>query len=77
MFVEVGEEVANLRDYLESLRLYLKDMGCGEEATEIKHPLWPIVGLLKDGTKIQFEYDRREEGCGGGPDGFCDCEEVQ
>jgi hypothetical protein len=53
---EVREEAAKLRDYLESLQLYLDAMGCDEKVSEIDHLLWPVVGVLEDGTEVQFEY---------------------
>lgn len=54
---EVREEAAKLRDYLESLQLYLDAMGCDEKVSEIDHLLWPVVGILEDGTKVPFQYE--------------------
>jgi N-formylglutamate amidohydrolase len=76
---EVCEEADKLRDYLESLQIYLDAMGCDEKVSEIHHLLWPGVGVLEDGTEVQFEYveidplDRIK--CDYCLDGFtCSCE---
>ena len=58
---EVREEAAKLRDYLESLQLYLDAMGCDEKVSEIDHLLWPVVGVLEDGTEVKFQYDEFDE----------------
>jgi hypothetical protein len=75
---EVREEAARLRDYLESLQLYLDAMGCDEKVSEIDHLLWPVVGVLEDGTEVQFQYDEPEIECDYCSQGFtCDCEGAQ
>ena len=78
---EVREEAAKLRDYLESLQLYLDAMGCDEKVSEIDHLLWPVVGVLEDGTQVKFQYDEFDEEdieCSYCAQGFtCDCEGAQ
>jgi len=36
-------------------------MGCDEKVSEIDHLLWPVVGILEDGTEVQFQYDEVNE----------------
>jgi hypothetical protein len=54
-------------------------MGCDEKVSEIDHLLWPVVGILEDGTEVQFQYDEIDPldriKCDYCLDGFtCSCE---
>ena len=44
------------RDHLEYLQTVLENLDCDEEVLKIDHLLRPLVGVLEDGTEVQFQY---------------------
>ena len=74
---EVRAENARYRDHLEHVQTVLEDVGYHEKAAEIDRTLWPVVGVLEDGTEVIFTYDELAEmdiECDYCAQGFtCDC----
>jgi hypothetical protein len=54
-------ENAKYRDLLESLTILLEQLGYDDRAHDIERALWPVVGVLEDGTEISYEYYDADE----------------
>jgi hypothetical protein len=78
------QENARYRELLEGLSILLTELGYESRADEVEHALWPVTGVLDDGTEVEFEYcargwaceedDEAEIFCVYCEDGFtCDC----
>jgi hypothetical protein len=50
------EENASYREHLEKLQFLLDAIGYDDKVQEIDELLWPVVGVLEDGTEVSFEY---------------------
>jgi N-formylglutamate deformylase len=73
-------ENARYRDHLEYLQTVLENLGCYEVSAQIDLTLWPVIGVLEDGTEVVFAYDddEAEIECDYCSQGLtCDCEEAQ
>lgn len=55
------EENASYREHLEKLQFLLDAIGYQDKVQEIDELLWPVVGVLEDGTEIAFEYNKDAE----------------
>jgi prefoldin subunit 5 len=54
---DLRDENGVLRDELEDLFDYLTEIGNEPRASRITEVLWPVVGVLDDGTEVGFEYN--------------------
>ena len=54
-------ENARYLAHLEDLQTVLENVGYHEVAAEIDRTLWPVIGILEDGTEIVFTYDELAE----------------
>ena len=54
------EENARYRAQLEHASLVLEAIGYDDKAREIDELLWPVFGILEDGTEVSFEYNNTE-----------------
>jgi len=50
------QENARYREILEGLSILLTELGYESRADEVERALWPVVGVLDDGTEVEFEY---------------------
>lgn len=50
------QENARYREALEPLVILLEELGFEERAHQIERALWPVIGVLEDGTEVAFEY---------------------
>ena len=68
-------ENAKFRTLLESLSILLESLGYEDRANDIERTLWPVIGVLEDGTEVAFEfYDEDVEACEYCDNGWaCDC----
>ena len=58
---KLRDENARYRAHLEHVQLVLEAVGYDDKAAEIDHVLWPVIGVLEDGTEIEFTYDELAE----------------
>jgi hypothetical protein len=54
-------ENARYREILEGLSILLTELGYESRADEVERALWPVVGVLEDGTEVEFEYGETDE----------------
>jgi hypothetical protein len=66
------QENSRYRDLLEGLSILLTELGYESRADEVERALWPVVGVLEDGTEVEFEYDATCETCARG--WACECD---
>ena len=77
---KLSDENARYRDHLEYLQTVLENLGRYEVSAQIDRTLWPVIGILEDGTEVVFAYDddEAEIECDYCSQGLtCDCEEAQ
>lgn len=70
------QENARFRNELEPLVILLEELGYEDRSRQIERALWPVVGVLEDGTEVAFEYYDEEvvEECLYCANGWaCDC----
>ena len=71
------EENASYREHLEKLQFLLDAIGYDDKVQEIDELLWPVVGVLEDGTEVPFQY-LSDSVCSNCARGWaCDCEGAQ
>jgi hypothetical protein len=71
-------ENAKYRAVLESLVVLLDELGFEDRSNEIERALWPVVGVLDDGTEVEFEYHDEPAECEYCANGrSCDCAGAQ
>jgi hypothetical protein len=74
---DLRDENGVLRDELEDLFDYLTEIGNAPRASRITEVLWPVVGVLDDGTEVEFEYDDENIVCEYCLNGWaCDCNQA-
>ncbi len=55
------QENARYRDLLEGLSILLTELGYETRADEVERALWPVTGVLDDGTEVEFSYGNDPE----------------
>lgn len=59
---KVRDENAFYRELLEECRERMLSFGFEAQATRIMNALWPVVGVLEDGTEVPVEMDWSDDG---------------
>lgn len=56
------DENAQYRELLDECREKMLSFGMEAQATKIMNALWPVIGVLEDGTQVPVEMDWSGEG---------------
>jgi len=59
---KLRDENAQFRELLDECREKLLSFGFEAQATRIMNALWPVVGVLDDGTEVPVELDWSSDG---------------